>query len=373
MELLKKYTPIILFIVSLAWALRALFLSGYPDFQVQYYGAMHLINHENPYQSDERYFTPQVYPPFDMVFFIPLLIFPYEIAMKVWIVVSVFAVLMSILLINRMYAIAFLSPLSLFLSALVFIAFPTKFTFGMGQINAVILLFTVLVWYYFNKKKYFKSGIYFAFPVMLKFFPLLFAPYFLLLKKWKLLFSFFATVGVHILLSLYFVPFEIQYMFFSSILPELLGSWKGDYYNQSITGVLMRSTSDESLRQMLRLLIPLLFMVVTFAIILWKRQKSTIRINLEISLLLIVSILINNFSWQHHFIQLLLPFFILAYSIKIVFKNQFLYIYLAVSYALIAINLVNPNTVPTILQSHVFFGGFLLYVVNYYLLIKLQK
>lgn len=373
MELLKKYFPLVLFLVAFGWASRALFLPNYPDFQVHYYGAQHLINHENPYINDPHYFTPQVYPPFDMVFFIPLLVFPYEFAMKLWIVVSISAVLASIYLINKIYNISFFSPINLFLSSLVFIAFPTKFTFGMGQINAVILLFTVLIWYSLNKKEYLQSGIYFAFSAMLKFFPLLLIPYLVLLKKWKLLFSFGISVLILIALSLYFVSFDIQYKFFAKTIPELIASWKGDYYNQSFTGLLVRSISDDSLRQLIRMLVPMAFILTSFLIILFKHKKNQTRINLEISLLLIVSLLVNNFSWQHHYIQLLLPFFVIVYTILRELKEQKLFIFMAISYALIAVNLVNPQSVPTILQSHMFFGGLLLWVINIYTLIKLKK
>lgn len=373
MEVLKKYLPLILFIVSFAWALRVLLLPNYPDFQVHYYGAQHLVQGENPYQIDVNYFTPQVYPPFDMVFFIPLSFLPYEIAAKLWIILSIAAVIGSIILINRIYRISFFSPLSLFLCALVFIAFPTKFTFGMGQINAMILLFTTLLWFYLNKKDDIKSGISFAFPVMLKFFPLLFVLYFLLLRKWKLLFTLIGSILALIAVSLIFVSLDVHIYFAQVLLPDLLRSWKGDYYNQSFTGFLMRDVVDESIRQQLRVVIPIVFLVISFGIILHHRIKDVTRINLEISLLIIVSLLINNFSWQHHFVLLVLPFFIMVYTIKDHLKDQRLYIFLSLSYALIAINFVYPNTLPSLLQSHVFFGGLLLWFINLYMLYKLKR
>jgi hypothetical protein len=372
MEILRKYVPLLLFIVSVVWALRVLLLPNYPDFQVHYYGAQHLVQRENPYLPDTNYFTPQVYPPFDMVFFIPLSFFPYDIAAKVWIVLSIAAIFLSILLINRIYKESFFSPLNLFLSSLVFIAFPTKFTLGMGQINAVILLFAVLIWYYINKKEYIKTGIAFAFPVMLKFFPLLLGPYLVINKKWKVLISAAIAVLVLLLVSLTFVSIETHVYFFQTLLPDLLRSWKGDYYNQSFTGLLMRSTADESVRQSLRVIVPLCFLVITFGVIFIKRSENIVRINLEISILIIISLLINNFSWQHHFILLVLPFFIIVYSLKEL-KYKWLYVFVALSYSLIAINFVDPKAVPALVQSHVFFGGLLLWTINLYMLLKYKK
>jgi alpha-1,2-mannosyltransferase len=373
MELLKKYSSILLFVISFSWALRVLLLPNYPDFQVHYYGAADLIQGQNPYLPDANFFTPQVYPPFDMVFFIPFLVFPYEVAEKVWTSLSILAVLGTLFLIAKHFKVSFFHPLHLFLAALVFLAFPTKFTFGMGQINAVILLFTTLVWYFMQKKEYVKSGIFLSFPVMLKFYPLLVLPYLVWIRKWKILFACIVTSVVLFGTSLFFVPFQIQYMFFTQMLPDLLASWKGDYYNQAFTGVLMRVVEDENLRQVLRVAFALLLTAISFIVIILRKQKSISVLNLEIALLLTLSILINNFSWQHHYIQLVLPFFILVYTIREQKRMYPLYIPIAISYALVAINIVTPASVPVFMQNHVFYGGFILYITNLYLLLKQQK
>lgn len=353
--------------------LRVLLLPTYPDYQVHYYGAQHLLQGENPYLSDTNYFTPQVYPPFDMVFFIPLSVLSYDISSKLWIVISIAAIVLSIHLINRIYKVKFFSPLNLFLSGLVFLAFPTKFTLGMGQINGVILLFTTLIWYFLNKKNDIRVGTAFAFSAMLKFFPLLFIPYLVFRKKFTALSSLILTLAILFLLSLVFVSFDIQYKFFTQMLPELLASWKGDYYNQALTGLLMRQIEDQNSHQILRIIIPVVMLSITGACILWKYNKSQTVINLELSLLIILSLLINNFSWQHHFIFLLLPFFILVYTVKNYLKDNVFYIFLALSYALIAINFANPLTLPVIIQSHIFFGGILLWLINLYILIKIKN
>lgn len=373
MRIVLRSVPFIFFLISFVWMLRALLLPGYPDLKVHYFGAQHLIERENPYIDDEKYFTSQVYPPFDIVFFIPLVIFPFVVAQKIWICLSIAAILGSVILINRVFNKPFFNPLSLFLTSLVFIAFPTKFTLGMGQINAVILFLTTLVWYFFSKKAYVKSGIILGFPLMLKFFPLLFLPYFLYLRKWSLLVSCIAMLCVLFLLSLFFIPFDVQFNYFTNVLPELLASWKGDYYNQSLTGVLMRSTQDKFIWQILRGGLVLFFLLLTFGAIFLYKKKTQGILNVEIALIMTLSLLINNFSWQHHFIQLVLPFYILVYTIKEYKEYYYLYIVLALSYALIAINFVAPSSVPSLFQNHVFFGGCILYFTNLFFLFKLGK
>lgn len=373
MDLLKKYLPLCFFIISFVWALRVLLLPNYPDFQVHYYGAQHLVQRENPYLSDSNYYTPQVYPPFDMVFFIPLSFLPYEIAAKVWIILSITSVLLCIYLISKVYKQRLFSSTILIFAALVFLAFPTKFTFGMGQINAVILLFVTIVWYFLNKKDGLRTGIYLAFPVMLKFFPLLLLPYFFFLKKWKILISFSCALLVVFGLSLLFVSSANQTFFFQTLLPDLLSSWKGDYYNQSFVGVLMRTVGDESIRSTIRSIIPIITISFISFIFLQSKKRNQTRINLELSLLIITSLLINNFSWQHHFILLTLPFFIIFNTLREKFPKKSLYILLAVSYMLIAVNLPNPNVAPALIQNHVFIGGVLLWLLNVHILLRMKK
>ena len=69
--LFLRYFIILLACLSFLWMTKVLFLDTYPDFTSYYWGPKHVIDGENPYKPDTRYFTPQVYPPFNMIFFIP--------------------------------------------------------------------------------------------------------------------------------------------------------------------------------------------------------------------------------------------------------------------------------------------------------------
>lgn len=86
---------------------------------------------------------------------------------------------------------------------------------------------------------------------------------------------------------------------------------------------------------------------------------------MEIGAIITLSVLINNFSWQHHFVFLFLPFLITVYTIHTAKQKQKsktkLFTLLCISYLLIANNLPNPLIVPAILRSHVFYGGVLLW------------
>jgi alpha-1,2-mannosyltransferase len=367
---------IIFAIGTFLWLCKVLFLSGYPDFSDYYIGAEHIFLKNNPYLTDSRYFTQQVYPPFALVAFLPLLVLPYVIAARVWVFLSIIALIATLYLCSKIYGLKFYSPVNLFLAGLIFLSFPLKFTLGLGQINTFILLLITLCFYYLNKKRGNIAGIYFAFPVLIKFFAVLLIPYFIYLKKWQLIKSFFLTTLIATIIICFFIPLPIFIHYYDNILPNLLSSWKGDYYNQALSGFLMRSIQDITMRSYLRVIISLIFIIITLIPIFRIKKKTQQRINIEIAAIITLSVLINNFSWQHHFVFLVLPFLITVYTLfntkyKRKGKNK-LYVVLFISYLLIATNLPNPFLVPIILRSHVFYGGVLLWGFIWYMLVRFK-
>lgn len=366
----KIFLLFILFFVSFFWLLKVLFLTGYLDFTGYYYGAKHIFNGQNPYLQDKNYFTAQSYPPFTLIFFIPFSFLFYEIAAKIWVFLSILMVLYAIHILNKIYNLPFFSPFNLLLSSFVFLSFPLKFTLGMGQINILILLLLTLVFYYLQKNKLYYSGIFLAISFEIKFFPAILLLYFIIQKKWKILISFIAAITIITGITIIIMPPSTVLYYFQSLLPNLLSSWKGDYYNQALTGLLARNVTDFFWRELLRVIIPLIFLSVNFFIILKMRVKTKKRQNLEIVSLLILNVLVNTFSWQHHYVFLILPFFVISFTIYKLSNRKFLYIPLIISYVLVSINLKDPNILPILLQSHAFFGGLTLWIISIYMLYK---
>lgn len=366
----KDYILLILLLISFFWLLKVLLLSGYTDFTGYYYGAQNILNVRNPYLPDKNYFTPQSYPPFTLILFIPFSLLSYTIASKLWVLFSILAVLYIIYLLRKIYNASFFSPVNFLLSSLVFLSFPLKFTLGMGQINILVLFLLTLAFYFIRKNKLYYSGIFLAVSFAIKFFPLLLLPYFIIRKKWKILAAFTATTIIITGITLLILPPSTILYYFQHILPNLLSSWKGDYYNQALTGLLFRNIASVYWRESLRVIIPLILLSINFFIILKARTRTVPRENLEISSLLILNVLINNFSWQHHYVFLLLPFFVITFTLLNYEKQKFLYIPLIISYALVSINFKNPGMLPLLLQSHVFFGVLILWIVSIYILSK---
>lgn len=146
-------------------------------------------------------------------------------------------------------------------------------------------------------------------------------------------------------------------------------SCDSDYYNQSLSAFLIRGWSSLELESILRSIIGAVLILISF-IIVWKFKKNDKSGLLSISFLITLSIIVNTFSWQHHFVWLIIPLFITFYYIKNNHLGKQYYLFLGLSYLLMAVNMKNPSSFPIFVQSHVFYGAILLYILNAYLLFK---
>ncbi len=366
-----KYLPFIVFILSLFFIVKTLFLDFYPDFKIHFLAPQEILHGINPYLGGKEYFTPDVHPPFAILIFTPFILFSFEQAEKLWTLLSITLFSFSIYLIFKINKAKMFSAAGLYLCALTFaFYFPAKFTFGMGQINTLLLFLTVLSIYSLNKNKDYLSGVFLSLSVMIKFFPLMFLPYLIIFKKWKMLISFLITSLVILFVTLVFIKPNINIYFYKDVLPTLIGGWKTEYYNQSLSGFLGRLMDNGYQREMLRIFISSALILISFLVIIKNNSKKTNVINLILSLLVTLTLLINNFSWQHHFIWLIFPFITIFYFVKNEKLNWKYYSLLVLSFVLVSFNIKNPNLINPIFISHVFYGTLILWGLNLYLLFR---
>ena len=245
MKFIKKYFPPLFFIFSIAIFLKAFLLPGYPDFLVHYYSPQVLLAGGNPYTFGRLAFFPDVYPPATIMFFFPFILLPLPAAEKLWFVVSLICLFLSVYLIFKIAKKKFFSGLGLMVLAFIFLSFPVKFNFGMGQINTLVLFLTCLSAYFFYDKRFFSSAVFLVLSLSMKFFPPFLPVYFLIFKKWKyLLWLFLTFVLLHLIIFLIYP--ELVIYFYTKVVFQFIGGWKLDYYNQSLTGFEERCIFDRS-------------------------------------------------------------------------------------------------------------------------------
>ena len=360
----------VLFVTSFLWLCKALFLGFYPDFSGYYYGSKYLLENSNPYFGGGGLFTSFVYPPIVLLLFLPFTILTFQMSEIVWTILNFIFLLSSLYMLSSILDVRFFSKINLLLMSLVFISFPIKFSFGMGQINILVLMLLVISYWLLVKKKEFLSGVFLGVSLVIKLFPLLLLVYFLLKHQKKIILGMIVVILLSVLLVLIFVPLKTSSQFITNILPSFLSSWKLDYYNQSLGGFIGRSFGTGNLANILKIIFSFIFISITFFAVLKNKQKDFVSFSLKFGTLITASLMINTFSWQHHFVWLIIPFFAM-FSKCLKLKKKVLYLFiLSISYVLVSINFPNPKILPVIFQSHVFFGVLILFVLNVYLLLQ---
>lgn len=336
--------------------------TSFPDFSSYYYGSLAGANGENPYAGGEHFFTPFVYPPTLLLFFYPLTIFPYQLAERIYTVCSMCAYLVSIGILDFLYTKSHPLMFRLFLlGVLLATFFPAKFTFGMGQINSMVLLYMTLFLYFSKKRNGCAAGIFLALSISTKLFPGVLILFLMFQKKWKVLFFTSCALTIIGAITLFATGPFVVWTFITSTLPHLLLSPKTDYYNQSIPGMIARLVSDSGFAQTLTGI----YSVILLSPLLLFSDLDEKKYDLGSILSIVSSLLINTFAWQHHFILILPAFFVLL-SKNYVSKNPLSRILLGLSYILIAANAPSPHILWKPLWAHLTYGGIILWGILLY-------
>jgi len=110
------------------------------------------------------------------------------------------------------------------------------------------------------------------------------------------------------------------------------------------------------------------FAIVSFYVI-YKTKNINKLIYFHLSLLITLGLIINNFSWQHHFVFMIIPFlFTLFYLLDK--KNYRGLAVLFIAYLLVSFNFKDPSHFSPLLTSHVLYGVVLMWVLNIYIILK---
>lgn len=363
------YLSIVFCFLSFLWLSKALLLGYYPDFNTQYYVPQLVFSGVNPYLGGSGLYTPQVYPPTEFIFFLPFSIFPLRFSSDLYTILSIGSFVIALLMLSQTFRVRFFSTTNLILMGFGFVMFPAKFTLGMGQVNMFILLLLASCLWLLNKKRDIEAGLVLGISIQIKMFPLFLPIYFLLKLKTKIILGIIITFTTGLIMTFIFIPWDIISEFLK-IFPSLLSSWKLDYYNQSLAGFIGRSFGTGELATILKQITTIILILMTFFVILKNKKTDFLTISLIFGVLINLNIIINTFSWQHHFVWLIIPFYATVFYLRNIKAKWFYYLLLGMIYLLVGINFKDPGVLPIILQSHVLFGAIILLLINLSLLRK---
>jgi hypothetical protein len=179
------------------------------DFKVYYTAAGRLIHGENLYRPDLDGHYYYKYSPAAAAYFIPSTLFPVQVAKVLHWFVMAFMACLGLFLALSMVKPDFrdespqkINNLILLLGLILGVHLEQEFF--LGQVNHILLvMFLLIAWLAFKGKKL-PAAILLAASIFIKPFGLIFLPYFLIRKEFKLLIYFFLFAGLFFLLPLPF-------------------------------------------------------------------------------------------------------------------------------------------------------------------------
>ncbi|HSD98535.1 MAG TPA: glycosyltransferase 87 family protein [Patescibacteria group bacterium] len=355
---MKKYLPWIVYAFSFLafsytlYSLIKVATTFQPDFSIFYYAARDVLHGITPY-NDKTLFTAFNYPVATTIFFMPFTFFSFKISQSIFTITNAVALFSAILFTYKSLQKKIVVWQFLVVASFALLAFPTKFTFGMGQTNLIAYALLLAGFFLFSKTKRIKSAfLFFLCAMLLK--PILF--FTLLVFLFEKQYTYFFSLCIAIAFFVFLIPIlfhlpNSNVIFLQNILHQSLAG-REVYYNQGFLGFIARLTNNLALRTIVTtgITVPLLFFVF------WKiRSISFVS---KLSLLLTTLLLIDPLSWQHHFVFLLLPFLLTYFLVTKQKLHQKFYLLLFVmSYLFVAWNFKTPQifqSFPLILSNQLY-------------------
>lgn len=354
--------------VLTAISLYKIVTTSAPDFSIFYTAAKDVTLGISPY-TDHHLFTAFNYPLTTALFFIPVSVLSFSQALVLFTLLTMGSVFISVyfcfvLMKKKFSFIAYLLFVSFAL-----LSFPTKFTFGMGQVNLIAYAF-LLGSFALVKKHFWWTVVFLLIAIFLK--PILGITFviFLFEKKWKLFLTSIFLLGILFLLTPIVTHQPQANQLFLHLLSNQSLAGREVYYNQGFVGFVSRLTPNIFLRGISETILAIL----SLACLVYFLPKASF--TEKLSLVLTILLIADPLSWQHHFVFLLFPFFLIFYSLQKLDKIS-LYMLYAVSVVLISWNFKTPQLLTyfpaSLLLSTQLYGAVILLFLELYMLRKSGK
>jgi hypothetical protein len=323
---------LILFVMLVAikagFSLVHIIATSAPDFAYYYEAAQEVI----------RPGTQAIHllPPFSVLLYAPLAYLPFNLAQGIWVGASFVLLFAIVWWAGRLVGIKKAQTL-LFIVALSFVSFPTRFTLGMGQVNLIALALVVGALVVEQKKHTRLAGVLLGLSWLIKPELALLFPLVLFYRRWQLLLAVLLTVGAATAASLFLWGTQAYNTYYTRLLPLLDGVKEaGIYYNQSFLGGLVRAGMESPWVYGLGVL--LIFFITLYSLL--KKKETFLQ---GVWRYMPVLILIEPIAWQHHLV-FLIPTYMWLWARHLSLSRR---LTLAASYVLVSWNFANSSFLDT--------------------------
>lgn len=317
----------------------------YSDFHCFYVAGQRFLNQENIYVLRDKETAEFRYAPIFAMFMSGLALLNEDAADTLWYTINFCLLILSFLMLHRLVIRSYIgSRRTVWVVYAMAVFGVIRFmihNLDVGQTN-ILMLASMLggIYYIVEKKNEVSGGMIFAFSIMIKYTPLVFLPYFILRRRFKLAFIIMTCVAVYLVLPSLFVGIRTNFLYLKSLVPFLFNSTILDQMtildpkNQSLLSMVYRFFTNciayfhapvmpfQALR-LSNTAINFIFMALATIIYLsilycpkrinLTRKTTLFYDNIDYALLIICVALFNLNSWQTNYILLSAAYFIIAY------------------------------------------------------------
>ncbi len=334
------------------------------DFGVCYKSGKRVLKGEALYQISDGHLQYK-YSPASAVFFSVFSFLPYELAKFIWYLAElVFLFLSLIISYDILPTKQKKKGVVLIFSFLVLLKFLGR-EIELGQVNIFIFFLLIMMLKALLKKNEVKGGLFLGLSLIFKPYGLVFLPYFILKKRFKLIASGFGTVIIGFILPVIFYGLRGNMILFKAWQKTLSQSTPGliDHYdNASIFAFFLKIVPDES-RELAFVFIICSALLIVFSflcmMILGKRENLKKPDVLECSFLFVLIPLFSPLGWYYNYIYSILT---------IVFLINYIHEFPKVlKYVLIANFIIIGGSLREVLGKNAFrfYTGYSLVVISY--------
>ena len=273
------------------------------------------VQHDEMDESTLDKIVPQnLNSPLHTLFLAPLAFFHFQTAFWIWSIFSYSCGLIAALLVAARSFKSRTPALVLGLWILLFAYFPTFVTAYLGQFSLTLLLLISLIWMTSRERRDYAAGAILGIAVSLKVFLGLFLLFFVLLRRWRLVLTSFASAILLNFLAATILGFQ-PYFDYLKIIANL--PWHDSSWNPSLAGFFVRVFSRSAVTSLSSAPAIATAVIYCSSLILLagicylalrpEMPRCPDNFDLGFSLTLIAMLLISPYGWIYYFTALMIP------------------------------------------------------------------